>query len=305
MKASTGRRHAHLCLLVLSICCAGRDISLGDGLAADASRPSEDASRPREEAPSYDEPRVIEGLSSEGAKDDDPALSADLLLLYFNSQRDGGQGQEDIWLARRASPLASFSSPAPERALNSEQRETGLALSDDALSLWFSSDRDGGAGGLDVYLATRASLDESWRLARVTELSGSGDDLVSSLSADGRSLFLARRDDEDDDYDLFVAQRSGSDRVFSPPEPIVSLNTGDEESDAVWLGEERGLVFTRDEQLVLAPAYPRVSDALVPLATLNSDDDDRDAWFSRDLSYVIFSSDRSGAYRLYEARLRR
>jgi hypothetical protein len=39
----------------------------------------------------------------------------------------------------------------------------------------------------------------------------------------------------------------------------------------------------------------------LPIESLNSDDDDRDAWADSTLSYVIFSSDRDGPHQLYEA----
>lgn len=284
---------------MLATSCSGRDISLGEG--------------PRQSQPEaadlsgFEPPRAIAGLDDDAkdAKDDDPALTADLLTLYFNSKRDGGQGQEDIWLAERATRDAAFSTPAPERALNSAQRETGIALSEDGLSLWFSSDRKGGAGGLDVYSATRMSPRGSWSVARVPELSSEGDDLVSSVADSGRSLFLARRADDDHDYDLYVARRASRTGPFATPLPIAALNTDDEESDAVWLEGQGGLVFTRAEQLMYAAHYPSDNaQEVVALSALNSADDDRDAWFSSDLSYVVFSSDRSGSYRLYEAWLR-
>lgn len=283
-----------LSIFVLSSC-ESRDLSLGE-----AEKP-EAAGTP--EFPGYDEPRELAGLAAEGAKDDDPALTADLLSLFFNSKRSGGQGQEDIWFAQRESLSAPFAEPRAERALNTEDRETGIALSADGLSLWFSSDRPGGEGALDVYLATRAKAGAAWSIERMPELSGPGDDLVSAVADGERSLYLARRDDDDDDYDLYVARRRDRASAFDEPAPISALNSADEESDAVWLEGVGGLVFTRDEQLVYArdPNKPDV----IALDALNSADDDRDAWFSSDLSYVVFSSDRSGSYRLYEARRRR
>lgn len=298
MKRPHARLELSVCAcLLLTASCSGRDISLGAGRVQ--SQPG------TTELSGYEAPQAIAGLGDEDAKDDDPVLTADLLTLYFNSKRDGGEGQEDIWFAERASPSAPFSAPMPERALNSRERETGIALSSDGLSLWFSSDRKGGAGGLDVYLATRVRLDDSWSIARLPELCSEGDDLVSSVADGERSLFLARRDDGDDDYDLYVARRTDRARSFAAPEPIDALNSAGEESDAVWLEGQGGLVFTRDEQLVYAAHYPSESaQKVVPLTELNSDDDDRDAWFSADLGYVLFSSDRSGSYRLYEARRR-
>lgn len=289
-------RELYLCAALLALSCAGRDISLGEGRA-----------RVSEDPPSldFDPPQLLPGLSGEDEKDDDPALTRDLLTLYFNAQRAGGQGKEDIWFAERASHDDPFSAPTPESALNSEARETGIALAPDGLSLWFSSDRDGGQGGLDVYLATRPNARGAWSINRVPELSSAGDDLVSSVADGERSLFLARRDDDDDDYDLYVARRPDRTSTFAAPEPIAALNTDDEESDAVLLEASGGLVFTRDEQLVYVAGYPDLDGQLVEIDALNSDDDDRDAWFSADGSYVLFSSDRSGSYRLYEARLAR
>jgi hypothetical protein len=287
-------RELALCAALLALSCAGRDISLGEGRVRTTDGP----------APlDFEEPQLVPGLPGEDEKDDDPALTPDLLTLYFNAQRTGGQGKEDIWFAERETRDAPFSPPTPESALNSEARETGIALSPDGLSLWFSSDRDGGAGGLDIYLATRATVRAPWSVARVPELSSDDDDLVSSVADGERTLFLARRDDEDDDYDLYVAVRLDRASAFSAPEPLDALNTDDEESDAVLLEASNNLVFTRDEQLVFAAGYPNPSGEIVPLSTLNSDDDDRDAWFSADGSYVMFSSNRSGTYRLYEARL--
>jgi hypothetical protein len=285
-----------LCAALLALSCAGRDISLGEGRVRTTEGP----------APlDFDEPQLVPGLSGEDEKDDDPALTQDLLTLYFNAQREGGQGKEDIWFAERASRDDPFSAPTPESALNSEARETGIALAPDGLSLWFSSDRDGGDGGLDVYLATRPSLRDPWSVARVAELSSEGDDLVSSVADGERTLFLARRADDDDDYDLYVARRAERASSFAAPEPIDALNTDEAESDAVFLEASSSIVFTRDEQLVYAAGYPTLDGEVVQLSTLNSDDDDRDAWFSADGSYVVFSSDRSGSYRLYEARLAR
>ena len=285
-------RELGLCAALFALSCTGRDISLGEGRVRVSDGPP---------ALEFAEPQLVPGLDGEDEKDDDPALTQDLLTLYFNAQREGGQGKEDIWFAERASRDDAFSTPVPESALNSEARETGIALAPDGLNLWFSSDREGGAGGLDVYIATRASPRGSWSVARVPELSSPGDDLVSSVADGERTLFLARRADEDDDYDLYVARRPDRTSAFTAPEPIAALNTDDEESDAVLLEARGGLVFTRDEQLVYAARYPDDGEP-IELDALNSADDDRDAWFSADGRYVMFSSDRSGSYRLYEAR---
>jgi hypothetical protein len=277
--------------------CAGDDLILGDG---NAHKPA------AAENVEFGEPHVIAALASDDESDDDPSLTEDRRLLCFNSKREGGQGHEDIWCTTREQVDATWLSPQPQAELNSKERETGIALSLDGLSLWFSSDRDGGDGGLDVYTATRIARDASWsEPVRVPELSSDEDDLVSSIDENGRTLLLARRarGDDDDDYDVVVAQRGAIDDPWQAPLPLDEINTGDEESDASLVGTGLALIFTRDEDLMLSrrASLDAKFDRGKSIESLNSDDDDRDAWPDAAFNYVIFSSDRDGSYRLYEA----
>lgn len=284
---------AGACLLYA---CAGERISLGAGAAAhDASAPVEGP---------FAAVQLLALESPDGAKDDDPTLTSDLMLLVFNSTRDGGSGREDMWFAERSAPSEPFSAPKAVVELNSEQRETGLALAPDGLTLWFSSDRPGGAGGLDVYTARRARRSDRWSApTRVVELSSHGDDLISCVTRDGRTALLARRDDEDQDYNLFSAQRDHSDMSWPAPRALESLNSDGAESDAFLSEDQLSLVFTRDEQLLLAQRGTRAKAFAVArdLSEVNSADEERDAWLSADLRTIVFASDRSGRSRLYWA----
>jgi hypothetical protein len=278
--------------------CTSEEISLGTGRARDAGVSE------TELAP-FSEPLAIANLSVDGGKDDDPSLSADLTLLFFNSRREGGSGKEDIWFSSRSDAASEWSAPREVQELNTDQRETGLSLSADGLTLWFSSDRAGGAGGLDVYLARRARRADTFGTAEhVPELSSPADDLVSSITDDGLNAYLARRENEDDDYDMFVAERGAVGRPFGTPRALSSLNSDEEESDGFTYAAGLHMVLTRDEDLWWAQRET-VNGAFTlggPLAGLNSGEDDRDAWLSSDGKYVVFSSDRDGPYKLFEAR---
>lgn len=283
--------------LVCTLCaaCDGDVIRLGAGRA------------PRDaggEAGELAEPALIDGLAGGDGADDDPSLSADLRLLYFNSTRSGGAGKEDIWASHRSDADAPWQDPEPVTELNSEHRETGIALAGDGLSILFSSDRPGGSGGLDVYRAQRAARDAAWsEPERIADLSSPGDDLVSGAGASG-GVYLARRDGDDDDYDLFLALRDDTGEGWVEALPLSALNSDAEESDAFEVGGGARLLFTRDEDLYEArrEAGSELFGDATPLDALNSGDDDRDLWATPDLSYAVFSSDRSGEYRLYEAR---
>jgi Tol biopolymer transport system component len=70
-------------------------------------------------------------------------MSSDGLTLYFISGRAGGLGLKDVWMATRANTSINFGIPAPMGDLNSTDVESDLALSDDGLELFFTSDRSG------------------------------------------------------------------------------------------------------------------------------------------------------------------
>ena len=300
-------RAASFCVAALLLAaCDAKHISLGDG-RGEPLAPGDAGETPLDGTPpGFGAPALVQGLLPSDAgetTDDDPSLTPDLLEMFFDSRREGGAGREDVYRTLRASPAAPWDPPELVLALSSPSRETGIALTGDGLTLYFSSDRDGGRGGLDIYVSTRASRTASWSdPAPVAELASAGDDLVSAVDPPGETLYLARRDGEDDDYDLYVSTLTGG--VFGAPAAISELNTDDEESDAFPCRGGLSLVFTRSEDLVLAgrgaPGDP--FGAARALDALNSDADDRDAWTTPALDYVVFSSDRSGEYRLYEAR---
>jgi len=277
-----------------------RDATIEPDASEDAGA---DASEPDAGVPRFSEPALIEGLAaSEDEGDDDPSLNEALTWLFFNSTREGGSGDEDIWFARRDNQSDAWSAPEPATALNTAARETGLALSEDGLIIYWSSDRDGGAGGLDIYSARRATLDGAWSEPEaVSALNGSGDDLISAVY-EGQLALLARRDG-DTDYHLWWARRDSARDAWPLPEPIAEISRGGD-SDPFIVGDGLQLLFSREGDLHLAE---RITDVApfgepLPLATLNSDDEDTDPWSDRGLTYIVFASDRTGEDRLYEAR---
>lgn len=92
-------------------------------------------------------------------------ISRDGLRLYFNSNRPGGFGGFDIYVSKRAS-LCDPWGPAKNLGptVNSTANDQTAAISPDGRRLYFASDRPGGFGGLDIYVATRKSKhdDVAW-----------------------------------------------------------------------------------------------------------------------------------------------
>lgn len=100
-------------------------------------------------------PAKVPAASSATLNEDDSTLSHDGLQLVFAIANAQDGNRKDLYLAKRATTSAAFmtSMKLPFSATGSSE-ETPRFSTDD-LTLYFASDRAGGAGGLDIYKATR------------------------------------------------------------------------------------------------------------------------------------------------------
>jgi hypothetical protein len=91
------------------------------------------------------------------ADDNRPNIRHDGLEIFFYSARAEGEGGVDLWTATRATVDAAWSTPINLGApVNSSGTELHPYLAAKAETLFFSSDRVGGVGGLDLYVTTRS-----------------------------------------------------------------------------------------------------------------------------------------------------
>ena len=183
------------------------------------------ASRPSVASP-FSAPAPITAVNGP-TNDSDPALSADGLTLYFQSDRAGGT-MGDIYVATRAALVNAFGTPAPVANVNTADDETQPALDADG-SLWLSSTRDGGAGGYDLYRAPSSAGGFETPVA-VTELNSPGDEWSATLSSDGLTIFFSsNRGGGAGAYDIYVATRASVGASFSAPTNVTELNTPENE----------------------------------------------------------------------------
>src|SRR5439155_18062433 len=94
-----------------------------------------------------------------------PSIRHDGLEIFFQSNRTGSNGTaSDLWVATRASTIDAWSTPVNlGDTINTASVEQNPYLSSDGMTLFFSSDRAGGSGGLDLYMSTRTpSAGPSW-----------------------------------------------------------------------------------------------------------------------------------------------
>jgi hypothetical protein len=117
------------------------------------------------------------------------AFSADGNEAFWTSTRPGGYGGNDIWTTRRVNGTWT----APENlgpAVNSAASEHHSLLSPDGRSLQVTSDRAGGRGGEDMYVATRQA-DGTWGalVDLGSPINGPGNDRCAAWTPNG-SIFL-------------------------------------------------------------------------------------------------------------------
>lgn len=284
---------------------SGVDTSVPEVPLADA--PAGDA--PGSTAPRFSMPRRIMAVSDPFAQDSDPTFTGDLLELIFTSDRNGSP---DLWVSRRPSAADPWGPPVPVTELNGPAAEYGAAVSLDGLRLWFTTDRDGSAGR--IWRSLRPSRNAPWGMAfPVAEFASSPGgpvrDFAPAMDATETMVMFSSNRLGSASYDVYFATRPGGGMPWGTPRLAPGINGPSEDLDP--FVAQGGLVvfFASTRQgggdLLWSARQSTAEDfpAALPLTDLNSSAYDSDPTLSQDLTYMIFDSNRSGTFALYEARL--
>ncbi|TKG94761.1 hypothetical protein EYV94_12525 [Puteibacter caeruleilacunae] len=148
--------------------------------------------------------------------------------LYFVSDRPGGFGGTDIWMAERSG--GSWSKPVNMgSAINTEGNEVFPYIRDNG-DLYFSSDMHPGLGGLDIFKATK-NEDGEWEIENMlAPVNSPGDDFGISYAKEGeKGLFTSnRKGSRGDDIYSFVLPP----KIYQVFGEIYNKETEQKEKDA-------------------------------------------------------------------------
>jgi hypothetical protein len=289
--------------LLLTMACRSEVVTLGQVSANGSSG---------DQAPEFSPPTLVAELAIDGEENDNPTLTADLLEIYFTSEREGGAGDVDVWTARRASVDDPFGSPEPVTVVNTDQTETSPAVSLDGLELWLGTEREGGLGEQDIWLARRASTADAWsEPSNVTELNSVEKDIPRPPAVGGTIMPLGSRRGSSGYYETFLAERPSQADAFSTPRELIELEVRGQNTVDGFLSEDGlTLFFNRspgsgessgDLFVVKRPSRDEPFGTALPLLSVNTSQDERDPWLSPDGRHLFFSSDRDGTLSIYEA----
>jgi len=272
----------------------------------------------------FDTPKIVPELAS-NARTDNPTLTADLLEIYFTSDRESGNG--DVWFATRSDPGQPFGPATAITEVNTMFFETSSAISADGLTLWFGSDR---AGVTDIWQSTRRSRSDPWQSPfNVVALNTTVEDIPRPPGQHGLVMPLSSR--PAGVYQTFLAARPSTGAPFGKPVLVSELAFTDRTTVDGFLTDDGLALFYSSSPLQYpADAGPRPGDASAntadggqvpsadlfvafrrstsemfsaafPLDDLNTGGDERDPWLTPDGKTLYFTSDRDGALSIYTA----
>jgi len=128
--------------------------------------------------------------------------------FYFN--RGPSQAAQDIYVASITRDGETLGSGVVVAELSDETANDAAAtVRTDGREILFGSTRINGLGGLDLWIATRPSVQDAWSPPEnLAPLNSGANDQQPSLSSDGRTLFFAS--DRSGNLDIWMSTRTPS-----------------------------------------------------------------------------------------------
>jgi hypothetical protein len=181
--------------------------------------------------PEWSAPVNLGPVVNSPANDQNMAISADELNLYFQSDRPGGLGGVDIWVTRRASRDSPWEPPVNlGPPVNTPFFDGAPSLSPDGHLLFIHSNRPGALGLFDIWVAHRSGSkdEEDWEtpVNLGTDVNTADDEQGPEYVASdgGGALYFNRGNQALQLSDLYRAEINRDGRTEGPAQPVTELN---------------------------------------------------------------------------------
>jgi hypothetical protein len=200
----------------------------------------------------FGEPMKVGPPVKSSFTDATPCISADGLNLYFTSNRPGGRGSLDLWMATFNSLDQSWSEPVNlGMPVNTSAYEGFPSISTDGLSLYFASNQSGSLGGGDIWMTTRSSIEANWSkpVNLGPNVNSPSDELACCISPDNTELFISsNRPGVIGSYDLYVARRATTDQPWSAPVNLGPVVNGSAADGGICLSSDNLTLFIHSDR---------------------------------------------------------
>ena len=259
----------------------------------------------------FDPPTVVEAVADLSAFDDDPTFTDDRLELFFSTDRDAANMDDDnIWVSRRTTVAEPWGTPTRVEVINGPYRDATPGVSGDGLSIWFGTERPGDKGQYDIYWSQRPDRTSPWtEPIAVSEINTRTYDVAPQVTMGGLVMVVEENGPGGvGGHDLYLTSRPTLQAPWGTPQLIDGVNSPSNETAGRLVLGGRVLVFCSNRNWSTGEdIYYAVREDLdasfsepEPLPGVNTDANDFDPWPSEDFRYLVFASNRDGSADLYE-----
>jgi hypothetical protein len=152
------------------------------------------------------------------------------------------------WLALTPAPADTAKAIKPTNlAMNTAGDEDEPHVGDGGLTLYYASVKKDSES---LFFARRRLATQAWPKTgeEIDDYVKNKGDIRGVYATQGRYplyLYFAAKDRESKNYDLYVAMKLDSRKVWSAPTPVMNVNTADDEAHPWLTGDGRSLYFSR------------------------------------------------------------
>lgn len=187
-------------------------------------------------------PTQVEALDLAGVESN-PVVSGDGLTMWLSARPT--TGDYEIYRSTRPDRSAIWSTPSLMVELNSTDDDHFAAITADRRLAVLTSQRTGGLGGWDLWLAARSTASKQWDPPTLlSELDTSASEASAWLRSDGLEIYFSRGGGGSSE-DVFRASRPDLASPFTGMEPVLELNLSIGESDPWVSSDGRYVMFAR------------------------------------------------------------
>ncbi len=168
-------------------------------------------------------PRNVGITINSSANDICPTLTVDSHFLFFVSEKPGGCGAQDLYVAFRRNKHDNLAWEQPTNLgcqINSPQNDFTPSLFDDDegnVLLYFSSNRPGGPGGTDIYQSELLEDGTFSSATLVPTLNTAANDQRPNIRHDGLEIFFDSNRPGSAGSDLWSATRASAYAAWTTP----------------------------------------------------------------------------------------